>query len=58
LTCLVCGQVHVFKMTRNGYVISNQKFVKIRDENGFVNLNGSKVKQYREEDLKKAIAER
>jgi hypothetical protein len=42
-------------MTRNGYVISNQKFVKIRDENGFVNLNGGKVRQYREEDLKRAI---
>lgn len=57
LTCLVCQQVHIFKMTRNGFVICNEKFVKVRDENGLVNLNGNKVK-YREEDLKRAIEQR
>ena len=57
LTCLICQQVHIFKMTRNGFVICNEKFVKVRDENGLVNLNGNKVK-YREEDLKRAIEQR
>jgi hypothetical protein len=57
LTCLVCQQVHIFKMTRNGFVICNEKFVKVRDDHGLVNLNGNKVK-YREEDLKRAIDQR
>jgi hypothetical protein len=44
-------------MTRNGFVICNEKFVKVRDDHGLVNLNGNKVK-YREEDLKRAIDQR
>ena len=38
-------------------MICNEKFVKIRDDHGLVNLNGNKVK-YREEDLKRAIDQR
>lgn len=44
-------------MTRNGFVICNEKFVKIRDDHGLVNLNGNKVK-YREDDIKRAIEQR
>ena len=54
LTCLVCGLVHIFKMTRNGFIVCNEKFVKIRDELGLVNFIGPQTK-YREDDLKKAI---
>lgn len=57
LTCLVCGQVHVFKMTRGGFIVSNERFVKIRDEHGLVNLLGSRTK-YREDDLRRAIEQR
>lgn len=57
LTCLVCQQVHVFKMTRNGYVVANEKFVKVRDEHGLVNYNGG-GRGYKQEDLKRAIDKR
>jgi len=58
LTCLICQQVHIFKMTRNGFVICNEKFVKVRDDHGLVNLNGNKAGHYREEDLRRAIDQR
>ena len=37
--------------------MSNEKFVKIRDENGLINLMGSRAK-YSEEDLQRQIAGR
>jgi hypothetical protein len=44
-------------MTRNGFILCNDKFVKIRDEQGLVNFMASKQK-YCEEDLKRAISQR
>jgi hypothetical protein len=44
-------------MTRGGFIVSNEKFVKIRDEHGLVNHLGSRTK-YREEDLRRAIEQR
>lgn len=41
-------------MTRNGFIVCNDKFVKIRDDQGPVNFMGTKVR-YREDDLKRAI---
>lgn len=54
LTCLVCNQVHIFKMTRNGFIVCNDKYVKVRDEQGLVNLLGPKIK-YNQDDLRRAI---
>ena len=41
-------------MTRNGFIVCNDKFVKIRDDQGLVNFIGPK-NRYREDDLKRAI---
>jgi|LauGreDrversion4_2_1035121.scaffolds.fasta_scaffold70009_2 hypothetical protein len=41
-------------MTRNGFIVCNEKFVKVRDDEGLVNFIGPKSK-YNEDDLKKAI---
>lgn len=56
LTCLICKQVHLFKLTKNGFIVCNKKYVKVRDEQGFVNYFGKNIK-YKEEELKKAIKE-
>ncbi len=46
-------------MTRSGYIVGNDKFVKIRDSHGLVNYNGGSSKvRYREEDIKRAIEKR
>lgn len=44
-------------MTRSGFIVSNEKFVKVRDEIGLINLMGSRAK-YSEEDLQRQIAGR
>jgi hypothetical protein len=41
-------------MTRNGYVVCNQKFVKVRDEKGLVNYNG-RTTEYNLDELKRDI---
>ena len=41
-------------MTRIGFIVCNDKFVKIRDDQGLVNFIGPK-NRYREDDLKRAI---
>ena len=41
-------------MTRNGFILCNDKYVKVRDEHGLVNFIGAAIK-YSEEDLRRAI---
>ena len=42
-------------MTRNGFIVCNDKFVKVRDEHGMlVNFIGQDVK-FNQEDLRKAF---
>lgn len=43
-------------MTKSGFIVCNDKFVKIKDENGTVNLVGDLVK-FREIDIKRAVEE-
>lgn len=42
-------------MTRNGFIVANNTFVKIRDELGMVNYTPNA--SFKEDDLKKAINE-
>lgn len=44
----------MFKMTKNGLIVCNNKFVKIRDDIGYVNYIGKEIK-FKEDDLLKAI---
>jgi len=41
-------------MTRSGFVVSNERFVKVRDEQGLINLMGNRAR-YCEEDLQRQI---
>lgn len=41
-------------MSRNGFIVANNKYVKIRDEKGLVNFNGPQSK-FNQNDLKRAI---
>ncbi len=43
LRCLICNLVHNFKMTKSGFIVSNDKFIKIKDEEGVVNFVGQNV---------------
>ena len=52
--CPICLQMHSFKLINNGFVICDEKFVKIRDEQGFVNFYGEFASQH-EMDLKNNI---
>jgi hypothetical protein len=45
-------------MTRNGFIVSNEKFVKVRDEHGLVNHYPSKQGVYRPDDLMRALTQR
>ena len=56
LTCLVCKQVHIFKMTKNGFIVCNDKFVKVRDEQGLVNYIGQQIK-FKADEIRKALVE-
>jgi hypothetical protein len=47
----------VFKITRNGFIVCNEKYVRIKDDDGYINYFGESIK-YREEDLKNAIIEK
>lgn len=40
IKCLVCNITHIFKMTKNGFIICNDNFVKVRDDQGLVNYIG------------------
>jgi len=42
--------VHIFKLTKNGFIVCNEKYVKLKDEQGFVNYFG-KLVNYKEQDL-------
>jgi hypothetical protein len=35
--CAICLSIHTFRLINNGFVICNDKFVKIKDDSGFVN---------------------
>ena len=48
--------MHIFKLTNNGFVIGNGKYVKIKDEKGFINYFGSSIK-WREDEIRKAYRE-
>lgn len=52
--CPICVRLHTFKLISNGFVICDDKFVKIRDEHGYVNYYGDLV-QHQEVDLKNSI---
>lgn len=41
----------------NGFIVCNDKYVKIKDELGFVNYFGKQIK-YKEEDLSNAIRDK
>lgn len=58
LTCLICNQVHIFKMTRHGFIVSNDKFVRYRDDQGLINLLGSKTLNYTQEAIQRAMMNR
>ena len=46
LTCPVCCMKHIFKLTKTGYLICNDKYIKMQDEKGPVNFfPASKLKQ-------------
>jgi hypothetical protein len=45
-------------MTRGGFVVSNEAFVKIRDEHGLVNLLGSRAKYRGPADIQQALDSR
>lgn len=38
LTCPVCNMKHIFKLTKTGYLICNDKYIKMQDEKGPVNF--------------------
>lgn len=38
ITCPICCVKHVFKLTRSGYLICNDKYIKVQDDKGPVNL--------------------
>jgi hypothetical protein len=57
MTCEICNFVHVFKVTKNGFIVCNDQYVKIKDEAGYVNYFGNMIK-FKEEDLKKVISEK
>lgn len=42
-------------MTRTGFIIANDKFVRYRDDQGLINLLGSKTLNYRTEDIQRAM---
>jgi len=46
LTCPVCCMKHIFKLTKTGYLICNDKYIKMQDDKGPVNFfPASKLKQ-------------
>lgn len=44
VTCPICLVQNVFKLTSTGFLICNERYIKIEDDKGPVNLFGSKVK--------------
>jgi len=46
ITCLVCNSVHLFKLTKNGFIMGNGQYIKVRDDKGLVNYFGSKIKKF------------
>ncbi|CDW85013.1 UNKNOWN [Stylonychia lemnae] len=54
LRCLICQQQHNFKMTKSGFVVCNDNFVKIKDDSGMVNYNGNgEQNKFQEEDVQR-----
>jgi hypothetical protein len=45
-------------MTRHGFIVSNDKFVRYRDEQGLINLLGSKTLNYTQEALQRVMLNR
>ena len=46
--------VHVFKLTKIGFLVCNGKYIKVRDEKGLVNYFGNMI-QYKQEDINTAL---
>jgi len=36
--------VHLFKLTKNGFIMGNNQYIKVRDDRGLVNYFGNKLK--------------
>eukprot|EP00347_Sterkiella_histriomuscorum_P007453 403348858 len=39
IQCPICNSIHIFKLSSDGYIICNDNFVKLKDEQGLVNLS-------------------
>jgi hypothetical protein len=48
---------HVFKLTKNGFLVCNDRYIKVRDEKGFVNYFG-KLINYKESDLQRCLKDK
>ena len=46
LVCPVCNFKHVFKLTKSGFLVANDNYIKFLDERGPVNFfPGSKISE-------------
>ena len=52
IKCIVCEQIHIFKLIKKGFIICNERYVKLKDEQGFVNYFGKDIKFQSRELLK------
>ena len=43
IECRVCKWLHLFKVTSKGFVVCNDRLIKIKDEKGWVNFFGSGI---------------
>jgi hypothetical protein len=37
LKCKICNKIHEFKLTKSGFIIANNRYIKIVDDEGLVN---------------------
>ena len=54
LKCWICDAVHHFKLTAEGYIICNDNYIKVRDEQGLINVSpdlSQQLKDYEIEEI-------